>query len=68
MVLTVVVGNNSAEGTDGGTWHMADSFLSAKARKMAPRPRRENPRPSPLFLNHKCCVALCVPLSDRPTG
>ncbi len=55
-----MVVNNGMERTDGGTWHMADSFLSMKARKMAPRPRKENPRPSLLFLNHKCCVARSI--------
>lgn len=58
MVLTVVVVNNGRERADGGTWHMADSFLSMKARKMAPRPRRENPRPSLQFLNHSRCAAV----------
>ena len=53
--LTVAVVDNSPESGHRGTWHMADSFLSMKARKMAPRPRGENPRPSPLFRNHKHC-------------
>lgn len=48
------------EGRPGGTWHMADSIQSAKARKMAPRPLGENPRSSPLFANH----IAPVPLSD----
>lgn len=57
-LLTFVVLNNSTERGDGGTWHMADSFLSMKARKMAPRPRRENPRPPPLFLSLRCYEAV----------